>query len=419
MKKFERQAQSQRKHGPLPVSSSSKAPAPPPRSRPEWTGPGYVKKPAKRPPPSPAPQGPIQTTQPQLLPVELQQLVLDIFRDVFPASGDFEAMKPLLQEINDHLLAGDVETAFGKEEFLEGYAIRWSPSRALALSNLLAWICEQRKDDDWVKWLIGDDEKPAKALCFGGGATEIMAFAGLLRQVRKNAVGRPNIVYSTQSSGASDTLHTPSASALPITPLDLHLVDAADWSSVLSKLYAGLTTAPTLSKYASSKARALNASFLSPQALEPSFKRADILDLTSEDLRSIVGPEPVLLTLFFTLNDLYDVSIRRTTTFLRMLTTVAPKGCLLVVVDSHDAAFSGVIAKDKEEGVEYPMSWLLNQAMLPARKKQEEDDDDEPETLWEKLIDDCDSLYKLPEKGLLYPASLENMKAQVHLFKRV
>ncbi|KAM0815623.1 hypothetical protein AB5N19_01422 [Seiridium cardinale] len=411
MKKFERHSQSQRKHGPLSVSSASKAPAPPPSSRPGWTGPGFVKKAARKHRPSPTPQALAPTVQGNILPVELQQLILDIFRSAFPACHDFAALKPSLHQINEALLRRDLEMAFGSEEFLEGYAIRWSPSRALGYSNLLAQICEQRSDNAWVKRLIGDVEgKPARVVCFGGGAAEMMTFAGLLRHVRKSAAGKPCAASPARLEDDSPSnVHT---------PVTLHLVDAADWSSVVSKLQMVVTSPPALSTYASAAARALNASLLSPRAIEVSFERADILDLALEDLRPLVGPEPVLLTLFLTINDLYTTSMRKTTAFLRRLTHVVPAESLLLVVETADAVSPARTVKHGEETMEYPINWLLNKALLPTGEKGE-DGEQELELMWERLIEDTDVLYRLPEKRLAYPVSLENLKLQVHMFKRL
>ncbi|KAI1866200.1 uncharacterized protein JN550_007889 [Neoarthrinium moseri] len=416
MKKYERHAQSQRKHGPLPVSSASKAPAPPPVSRPGWTGPGYVKKAARQPRAPSAPTALASTVQDHVLSIELQQRTLDIIRDTFPASHDFETLKPLLHQVNDALLQKDFETAFGKQEFMEGYAIRWSPSRALGYSNLLAQICEQRKDDAWVRQLIGDDRStPAKALCFGGGAAEIMAFAALLRHFREGAAGKPAAASSIELDDMSNTPLDPTACTPPV---NIHLVDAADWSLVASKLQAGLKTPPTLSKYASAVARASNASFLSTEAVEINFTRTHVFTLSLEDLRPMIGPDQAFITLLFTLNDLYTTSIPKTTAFLRRLTSVTPAGSMLLVVDSPEATSTAGIAKDGEEKKEYPMSWLLNKTLLPTREKGQ-GDEKESEPAWEKLMDDANRVYKKPEKGLWYPVSLENLRLQVQLFKRL
>lgn len=432
MSKYERKAQSQRKHGPLSDSGASKAPVAPPNRRPGWKGPSYVKKQVSRQQTS---SSAVTTTiQEQLLPVELQQLVLNIFRDTFPACNDFDTLKPMLQEIKDALFQRDFERAFGKEEYLEGYAVRWSPSRTLGYANLLAWLCgEKEREAEWVERLVsggGDSQQtakdPARVVCFGGGAAEIMAFAGLLRHLRPDATGKPDPAPTNGPETVTEEFSSLSVSGSTTAPapalLDLQLVDIADWSSVILKLHDGLTTAPALSKYASAAARASNASFLLPQALKSTFTQANVLESTTEDLRSMIGPNPALLTLLFTLNELYQASIAKTTGFLMKLTTAAPKDSLLLVVDSP-GSYSEITAGDakgEEEGKDkrtFPMHWLMDRALVPKITKKD-DEETETKAMWEKVVDEESRWYRL-EEDLKYPISLENMRFQVHLFRRL
>lgn len=433
MRKYERQAQSQRKHGPLSVSGASKAPISPPVQRPGWKGPGYVKKRPSR--HISTPSAPPLVIQEQFLPAELQQLILDIFQDTFPASKDFDTLKPLLHEINDALLHRDFDRAFGKEEYSEGYALRWSPSRSLAYANVMAWICDRGREEPWTQnWMhdVAKDgtqtvaSRPVKALCFGGGAADVMAFAGLLRHLRPDAAGKPVQVQSldpeqiAKTTDDSATLNS-TPSFAPIT-LDLHLIDAADWSSVISKLQTGLTTPPTLSKYASSAARASNAAFLSSGVLQPNFTKANLFDLSTEDLRTMIGTDPLMITFLSTLNDLYISSIPKTTAFLRRLTSVVPKDSLLLVTDSPGACCEVITAKGQpdEDTQSYELNWLLDRALLPKPKqpKTKDEEDEVPPALWEKVVNESGRHHKLEEK-LHYPASLENLKFQVHLFRRL
>ncbi|KAL5396830.1 hypothetical protein PMIN06_004086 [Paraphaeosphaeria minitans] len=399
MGQFDRKAQSQPKHGKPSDSGASRAPPPPPKSRPLERGPGFQQKaPPKK---SQPPKNGFPNLQPSILPIELQQLILDIFRATFPFE-DFADLKPLLGQINEALVKRDFDEAFRKEEFREGYAIRWSPTRALVFANVFAQICDEHGDSPWMeRSLGGDGNAPAKALCFGGGAAEVMAMAGVMRYRRADAAGRPDAGLLSPS---------------PPPYIDLHLLDAADWSGVVSKLTTGLETPPELSKYASAAARARNASFLSPRALKATCTQTHVLGLAQEELQSLFAPDVTLVTLLFTLNDLYTTSIRRTTSFLRKLTAVVPTGCLLLVVDAHGASST---ADGIENGQEepYPMSWLLDKVMLPTQVKVE--DELVPKREWEKLMGNTNRLFKFPEKGLSYPAGLENLKLQVHLFKRV
>jgi 25S rRNA (uracil2843-N3)-methyltransferase len=426
MGKYDRKEKSQPKHGKPSSSGASKAPPPLTRGYPGWTGPTYIQK-KKKPQQPTAASGPAEPPRlDHALPVELEQLMINVFRTTFPACNDFEALKPTLQEIKDALFRRDFDMAFGRADFLEAYAIRWSPSRALGYAQLMAWMCEERADDACVQRLVGgdDEQRPAKVVCFGGGAAEIMAFSALLRHLQpSDAAGRPGLPSSSEDvSGDLQALSISEGDTSP-TILDLHLMDTADWASVLLKLQECLETPPTLSKYASATARATNASFLSPGAVKHSFTRADVLSCSVEDLRAAIGPDPALLTLLFTLNELYTASMPRTTSFLLMVTEAAPKGSLLLVVDSPGSYSETAVgnAKEGEEKKKYPMSWLMDYALVPRPKKKAEGDEggeQESTPAWEKVISK-DSLWYRLEEDLDYPVSLENMRFQVHVFKRV
>lgn len=422
MARFDRKAKSQPKHGKPSDSGASKAAFRITPGVPGWKGPSYIhKKKTSRPAAEPAAAGPLRLEH--VLPVELEQLILNVFNTTFPASNDFEALKPTLQEIKDALFRRDFDSAFGKDEFLEAYAIRWSPSRALGYSQLLAWICDEGAEDDCIKQLLGglEVQKPARVVCFGGGAAEIMALAALIRHLQpSSAAGKPERSTPEDISQDLKALSVSDAASSPLL-LDLQLLDTADWSSVLSQLHAGLTTAPVLSKYASAAARAANAPFLSPGALKHTFNRTNIFDCSTESLRETIGPEPVVLTLLFTLNELYTASIPRTTALLLRITEAAPKGTMLLVVDSPGSYSETAIgdAKEGEERKKYPMSWLMDFALVPKPKKKEEGDEEEEEQpTWEKIVHEDSMWYRL-EEGLEYPVSLENMRFQVHVFRRI
>jgi 25S rRNA (uracil2843-N3)-methyltransferase len=429
MGQFDRKAQSQPKHGKPSSSGASKAAPRPNGGTPEWKGPGYIpKKKSTAKPTASSAQEPLKLEP--TLPLELEQRMLEVFRATFPASSDFEGLKPTLYKVNDALLRRDLDAAFAEEAHLEAYAIRWSPSRALGYAQLLAWICAEKEDDACIQQLVGSvpSQSAAKVVCFGGGAAEIMAFSGLLRYLRPSeAAGRPN---SPTTEEVSDSLEAPKVSATTTTTdLATHLLlrlshlDIVDWISVLSRLEQGLHTPPVLSKYASATARATNASFLEPGIVEHAFTRTDILRSSTEELRATIGPAPALLTLMSTLNDLYTTSMPRTTAFLKKVTEAAPTGSLLLVVDTPGAhtEVTASNAEGEEEKRKYPMNLLLDFALVPKQKKttgRKDGDDEELRPKWEKLLEKTSMSYKLRE-GLRYPGSLENLRFQVHLFRRL
>lgn len=351
-------------------------------------------------------------------------------------SADLEELKPVLHEINVALMERDFGTAFVSEQRREGYALRWSPSRCLAYANVMAWLCEQRSEDLWIRRLSNPSSiqsagntATVKTICFGGGAAEVVAFAGLLRYLRSDAIGNP------QSESDNATATSQYAAHITMTPmLELFLIDSADWTSVTNKLSAGLTTRPPLSKYASAAARASNSALISNKSLQISFQQADIFALSALQLQEIVGAEEkaVLVTLFLTLNDLYNTSIPKTTAFLRKLDAVLPKESILLVLDAIGAAAGTTVpAGDatEEETLSYPMDWLLDRVLLgkPQQKETtgkkiggEEEEEEEKVAVkrWEKVVKEDMKLHRLDEK-LRYPGCLENVKFQLHVFRRV
>ena len=123
-----------------------------------------------------------------------------------------------------------------------------------------------------------------------------------------------------------------------------------------------------------------------------------------------------MITLLLTLNDLYTTSIPKTTAFLRKLDAVVPKDSLLLVVDSIGAAAETGVADEQGNRQSYPMDWLLDRALLGKPQTDEE----EPKVIprWEKVVKENTRQHKLDEK-LRYPGSLENLKFQMHVFKRL
>ena len=451
MSQYDRLEKSRRKHEPS-NSGASRAAPPPPKQRPEWKGPGFSAKKAGK---SNTPRIPAQAAapniQPQLLPLELQQLVLNIFRTTFPISQGPDELKPILQNIKDALFRRDFDLAFGNEEQCEAYAVRWSPSRVLGYSNLLAWVVEECKDESWIKRLLcdssgsRDDLAPLNVLCIGGGAAEVASFNSLVRHLQPKSRGKPaeELEQNMKQLGIQTAEDEEAI-------LKIHLIDSAPWSSVISKLQSGLTSPPTLSKYASASARASNTSFIKPGATEVTFTQADILSFNKEQLENIIGEGPTMVTMFFTLNELYTTSMARTTKLLMELSLASKEGTLLCVIDSAGSYSEVAVRKpndtlgsspatseqettpnftsenssstsskpspktvtfaEDEASKKYPMHWLMDRTLLGKGGGKL--------ALWEKLVVDESRWFRLDE-SLKYPISLENMRFQVHLFKRV
>jgi 25S rRNA (uracil2843-N3)-methyltransferase len=113
----------------------------------------------------------------------------------------------------------------------------------------------------------------------------------------------------------------------------------------------------------------------------------------------------------FTLNELYSTSMSKTQNLLSHITGSTRPGTFLLVVDSP-GSYSTVSLNGTEK--KYPMQWLLDYTLLGPPKKVESDSTD---AKWEKVIDESSRWFRLPE-GLNYPIELENMRYQIHLYRR-
>ncbi|KAM4066152.1 putative SAM-dependent methyltransferase [Hirsutella rhossiliensis] len=305
-----------------------------------------------------------------------QQRLLDVFAHAFGsvlASDDFPAV---LQEIKQALFRRDFAAAFASQRCLDAYAARWSPTRALCYAAVL------RAVGDHVRQMLGADgsadellhgSKIFSMLSIGGCAAEHVAFA--------------HYIHDTASQGA------------------LTLLDAAPWSHVTSRLQEILTSAPPLSNYASAAAKASNQPLLLDSQLSTTFCQSDVLSLTRDRLAGLVGADPLLVTLLFTLNELYtDGGLGKTTAFLRSLGGALASRSLLLVVDSPGSYSEAAVGKEKKR---YPMQWLLDHTLLGAEARDHH---------WEKLESHDSVWFRLPE-GLSYPIQLENMRYQMHLYR--
>ncbi|KAF9880798.1 hypothetical protein CkaCkLH20_01840 [Colletotrichum karsti] len=364
----------------------------------------FKPKPKPKPQPSKPAQPPPAEPQPPTLPLPLQQTLLATFNTTFSPVLGSDAFPSLLQECKAALYARDFETAFANASraSLDAYAARWSPTRALAYAAVLLGVAGHlRQDVVAVRADSGEDDavvvgtvekdvafekkdaeeeekaqpkKSVRMLSVGGGAAEIVAFAAYL---------------------ASESLKG-----------EVVLLDSAPWDDVVAKLHTALTTPPPLSKYASAATKASNAALIAPEDLRSTFTRRDVLSLTREAMAETMGKEALLVTLLFTLNELYtSAGIGKTTTFLLNLTATIPSGSLLLVVDSPGSYSEAAVGKESKR---YPMQWLLDHTLVK----------DEPVEgcLWEKL-ESHDSVWFRLAETLQYPISLENMRYQMHLYR--
>ncbi|KAF2220416.1 hypothetical protein BDZ85DRAFT_241005 [Elsinoe ampelina] len=324
--------------------------------------------------------------------LKLQQHVLNIFRDACaePLGSDLE---PVIQKVKQHLYNRDFAEAFGSDAHLWAYAARWSPSRALAYLQIFQDIAPFITD--------GERTTPApnnEMTCLGGGAgAELVASAAWLR------LHSSSIHEDAEPEAEEHTIDSDS--------LDVCCVDIANWASVVLRLDEAIKKPPTITKYASTAAKAANTSLLPPESMTSKSIQQDLLDANLDCIRPLFQTSD-LVTMMFTLNELYSTSVSKTQRLLFELTVATSPGTLFLVVDSP-GSYSTVTLNGTEK--KYPMQWLLDHTLLEASRNTRILPRGKH---WQKVLSDDSRWFRLP-KGLQYPIELENMRYQIHLYRRL
>lgn len=347
-----------------------------------------------------------------------QQRLLDIFSGAFGAVLASEEFPVLLQEIKQALFNREFGTAFGREDYLEAYAARWSPTRALCYVSVLQAISphlrglENTSDAPVGLTVVGDDHQsmPTETKTLSTPSTD--PFEGTVTPSDSPSCSEPAQKIKrirVLSIGGCAAEHVAFASYIHENKLtgDLTLLDSAPWSHVASLTQNQLLKTPSISKYASAAIKATNAPLLRDSQLSYAVSQHDILTLDKDQLSQQLGVEPLLVTLLFTLNELYtNDGIGKTTKFLTSLGDVLPNGSLLLVVDSPGSYSEAAVGKANKR---YPMQWLLNHTLLETKTSDQKFE-------WERLESEDSTWFRLPD-GVSYPIPLENMRYQMHLYR--
>jgi len=112
---------------------------------------------------------------------------------------------------------------------------------------------------------------------------------------------------------------------------------------------------------------------------------------------------------------LYSTSLSLTQKFLLNLTSTLSTGAMLLVVDSP-GSYSTITLNGAEK--KYPMQWLLDHTLLTQADRDPTGKKKEMDAKWEKVHEDESRWFRL-SPDLRYPIELENMRMQVHLYRRL
>ncbi|CRG89595.1 hypothetical protein PISL3812_06633 [Talaromyces islandicus] len=381
------------------------------------------------------------------IPVPLQQLLLNVFRTALlpdtSSNNDQEKEDDLhtqIQTLKAHLFNRDFVSAFAdaSPELLRAYALRWSASRCLAyvgifkgvvLALLDKSLMLHRRHPDNIE-SKSNNENGLHVLCIGGGAgSEIVALAGVWRALLDefNEAFSQNVRKLADETEADvefdlEKLSLTAKDAF-LPQLSITAVDVAEWSNVVDSLSKTIhsTTVPGQKMYPSPLLEN------SPEDEQPpvdiSFRHLDVLSISEPDLSSLLSPHDApktnLVSLMFTLNELFSTSMPKTTQLLLRITDETEPGTILLIVDSPGSYSTLSLGGSTETAKQrqYPMKFLLEHTLLTVAEGK-----------WEKMLSQDSRWFRRDASKLTYSVNLEggdglvkleDMRYQIHVYRRL
>lgn len=364
---------------------------------------------------------------------DVQQLLLNVFKYALFSSlesekdaedtenGEDKAISTQIQELKTHLYNRDFESAFAdaSPSLLRAYALRWSASRSLAYCGLYKGVIDCALDSGRG---LDDERRDIGVLCIGGGAgAEIVALAGAWRVLQDEQESIKDTDESLPIEGVENlSLVGTSSSRRTKRKLAITAIDIAEWSDVVSRLTAAIHS-PHVFGTKTCAAPLVHGS--EDESIDISFQKLDILSLSEEGLKALLHRQRVI-SLMFTLNELFSTSISKTTQLLLRMTDVASPGTILMVVDSPGSYSTLSFGKNEspekqqEQQRQYPMKFLLDHTLLSVA-----------EGSWEKLISQDSRWFRKDAHHKLHYnvdleggqgfIRLEDMRFQIHVYRRL
>ncbi|RAL17116.1 25S rRNA (uracil2843-N3)-methyltransferase [Aspergillus homomorphus CBS 101889] len=365
-------------------------------------------------------------------------------------------IKGLIQTIKSHLYNRDFDSAFtdADEDLLRAYALRWSSSRALGYVGIFRALLKVLLKPVTQAATSSQAAEDSHVVCIGGGAgAEIIALAAAWRDWTDAVNGNEQQPTSSGeqtaladaveglslqegeegSSGPEHTVEGQAASK-PRHKLSVTAIDIADWSSIVDRLVSTIQSPAVTGSNSHPAPLYGDAGLMSPAAprgsapsFQVGFQRLDVLSASEDELRRLLrpsqekqgAPNTVMVTLMFTLNELFSTSMAKATGFLLRLTDMLQPGAVLLVVDSPGSYSTLKLGKTTATGTatetserQYPMKFLLDHALLSVAAGK-----------WDRLFSQDSRWWRRDAARLRYEvgegAGLEDMRFQVHIYRRL
>jgi 25S rRNA (uracil2843-N3)-methyltransferase len=280
--------------------------------------------------------------------------ILRLFQQSFKYLFDSPNLELFVQTVKGDLFNRDYMKAFGDDDRRMAYCVRWTPSRALAYSSLLASLDETRE-------IICGDE--TNILVIGGGACgELAAMSSIY----------------TQSQSLKGTNE-------PRSHVNINLIDIADWTRIVGKMVSEIRK---------------NWTYQDPEAFNVNFSHDDVLSMDPSSLN--LGSLD-LITTMFTTNELFAEDKARSLRFFQLLNKECQSGCYLIITESA-GSYSHIEIGTKK----FPIQFLIDTILLGKDQKSGD---------WE-LIKQSDSCWYRCDKDFEYPLKLENMRFFFRLYRK-
>ncbi|KAJ9127186.1 hypothetical protein QFC24_001423 [Naganishia onofrii] len=342
-----------------------------------------------------------------------------------------------IQQIKALLYEKRFLEVFETESWLDIYAARWVPSRALAFREIFDSIGLLERSEEVAEFTKGKGKENAeskvesaiaglslsaglprsaqKVICIGGGAgSELVALCAVVSQQLGSTIDRQEDLHSDSETEDADkeepetTPATPTSSSV-IPPLDIHLLDIGPYGELINSFQETcLSVLPGLSNHAT------NAIFHQIDILAPECTPL------FENLLTRSTSQPPIITLLFTMTELFIQSRPRTIAFLRMLSRYAPRGTLFLVVDSANEEASAVTVG--KEGRSWSLGMVMDGILCtppPVATTGSGEPAPKAKALWRKMESEDSKWYRLRE-GLQehYPIKMENTRYWLRLYRR-
>jgi 25S rRNA (uracil2843-N3)-methyltransferase len=271
----------------------------------------------------------------KLAPLPIETLILTTITAAITSTLSNSALPTIIQNIKSFLYDKQFLKVFEDESVLDAYAARWVPSRALAFreiiggSEYLTRVLEGRKaggvDKGKSKEVEDEELDRTRVICLGGGAgSELLALAALVSPQNSVPAGEPIPKKPEDDDEEAEPIQV--ATAYPTC--DIHLVDLGPYQSLLAKFTTALHEHMPTTRFTQT------------------FHQADILAPSEPDLFETLIPEdsssPTIITLLYTLTELFIQSRPATINLLTRITRNSPKGTLFLVVDSANEEASAL-----------------------------------------------------------------------------